>query len=320
MKKFLPIFISVFVIMFNVLSAHASGNILRGVDVKRGTDSYTIELTSTEPARVNKTIVSSNRILINLKNVNVSSNLTTKFNGNSVIDNVMVEPCGENSVNVMVQGDNVALSNIVFKEPSIVENTEDIVKNSFTSLFGILTGNSKTDKTVQYGTLLIFLAILFGEIRFIKSKFDELKAEKQQMLKDIERTKNFQDYLPGYGNAGIKKPYTTPIYGTGLSTVSTNKSVIRPFPTSNNLTLNSILKNKPAEPTMANKILNNTPSFGTLSVNDAVRPRQNMSDPFEKIRMNAHLKYLEEQTKRYKSAATVTDFQNEHRTRLNRIY
>lgn len=320
MKKFLPIMISVFVIMFNVLSANASGNVLRGVDVKRGADSYTIELTSTEPARVNKTIVSSNRILINLKNVNVSSNLTTKFNGNSVIDNVMVEPCGMDSVNVMVQGDNVALSNIVFKAPSFVENTEDMVKGSFTSLFSIFSGSSKTDKTVQYGTLLLFLAILFGEISFIKSKISELKAEKQQMLKDIERTKNFQDYLPGYGSAGVKKPYTTPIYGTGLSTVSTNKSVIRPFPTSDNLTVNAILKNKSANPTMLNKIIGNPPSFGSLAVNDTVHSRQNMSDPFEKIRLNAHLKYLEEQTKRYKSAATVMDLQNEHRTRLNKIY
>ena len=156
--------------MINVLSADASGNVLRGVDVKRGADSYTVELTSYEPARVNKTIVSSNRILINLKNINVSSNISTKFNGTAVIDNVMVEPCGVNSVNVMVQGDNIAYSNIVFKKPTMLETTEDTLKDSFSSLFSLLTGTSKTDKKIQYGTLLIFLLILAGEIRFIKSK------------------------------------------------------------------------------------------------------------------------------------------------------
>lgn len=320
MKKFLPVFISVFVIMMNVLSAHASGNILRGVDVKRGTDSYTIELTSSAPAKISKTIVSSNRILINLQNVNVSSNLSTRFNGSSVIDNVMVEPCGMNNVNVMVQGDNIAYSNIVFKEPSLIENTEDTIKDSFTSLFSILTGSSKTDKTVQYGTLLIFLCILFAEIRFIKSKYDELKSEKQQIIKDIERTKNFSDYLPGYGTAGIKKPYTTPVYGTAPSTVSTNKSVLRPLRTSESLTLNSLLSNRNTEKTLINKIVNNPPVFGSLSINENIPAGQSVSNPLERARLNKNIKYLEEMTRRYKSTATVNDFQNEHRTRLNRIY
>ena len=306
--------------MMNVLSANASGNILRGVDVKRGTDSYTVELTSTAPAKINKTIVSSNRILINLQNVNVSSKLSTKFNGSSVIDNVMVEPCGMNNVNVMIQGDNIAYSNIVFKQPTVIENTEDTIKDSFTSLFSILTGTSKTDKTVQYGTLLIFLFILIAEIRFIKSKYDELKTEKQQMLKDIERTKDFSDYLPGYGNTGIKKPYTTPVYGSFPTSVPVRKSALKPLRSSENLTLNSLLSNRTTEKTLINKIVNNAPVFGSLSIGDNVSAGKSVTNPLDRARLNQNIKYLEEMTRRYKSTATVNDLYKENRARLNRIY
>ena len=40
-------------------------------------------------------------------------------------------------------------------------------------------------------------------------------------MKNIEATKDFKDYLPGYGKAGIKKPYTTPVYRSNVP-VNTN--------------------------------------------------------------------------------------------------
>ncbi len=58
MKKWLPIFVSVLIITMNVLSADAAENILRGVNVRASENAYTIELTSTAPARMTKNIVS----------------------------------------------------------------------------------------------------------------------------------------------------------------------------------------------------------------------------------------------------------------------
>lgn len=326
MKKILPIFISVFLMIMNVLSANASENVLKGVDVKRGGEAYTIELTSTAPAMMTKTVVSANRIIINLKDIGVSSNVSTKFNGNSVIDNVIVEQSGRNSANIMIQGDNIAFSNIVFKEPNVIESAQDTVKDSFSSLFSVLSGSSG-NKTVQFGILGIFLIVLFAEIRFIKSKYDEFDLEKKKMLSDIEKTNDFQDYLPGYGSAGLKKPYTTPVYNKAkLVNAVSAKTKLKKFNTPETVTLNSLLRHTNNEHTLINRIVNNKPVFGTLSninINDNIPTNLKISDtisnPIQKAKMNANLSRLEEMTALYKDA-TKQDVEKEFRSRLNRIY
>ena len=326
MKKILPIFISVFLMIMNVLSANASENILRGVDVKRGGNNYTIELTSTAPARMTKNIVSANRIIINLKEIDVSSNLSTKFDGNSVIDNVIVEPSGRHSANIMIQGNGIAFSDVVFKEPNMMETTQDAIKDSFGSFFGVLFGSS-SDKTMQFGILGIFLIVLIAEIRFIKSKYDEFESEKQQMLSDIERTKDFKDYLPGYGTAGLKKPYTTPIYSKakGVNAV-TAKSKIGKIITPETATLNSILSNSNRESTLINRIVNNKPVFGSLSninIGDNIpanmKISERVSNPISKAKLKTNISHLEGMTALYNSA-TKQEVENEFRSRLNKIY
>lgn len=326
MKKILPIFISVFLMVMNVLSANASENILRGVDVKRSGNEYTVEITSVAPARMTKNIVSANRIIINLKEIGISSNLRTKFDGNSVIDNIIVEPSGRHGANIMIQGDKIAFSNIVFKEPSVFESTQDSIKDSFGSVLSVLSGSSG-DKNIQFGILGIFLIVLIAEIRFIKSKYDEFNLEKQQILNDIERTKDFQDYLPGYGSVGIKKPYTTPVYGKAKA-VNTVTAKTKPakFTTPETLTLNSILKNTNNEGTLINRIVNNKPVFGTLSninIGDNIPANIKISDtvsnPIAKAKFKANLNHLEEMTNLYKNA-TTQEIENEFRSRLNRIY
>ena len=325
MKKLLPIFISVFVMIVNVVSVQASSNILRGVDVRRGTEAYTIVLTSTAPADMTKTVVSSNRIILHLKNIDVSSNVSTKFNGNSVIDNVMVEPCGYNSANVMVQGDNIARSSVQFREPSTIETAGETLKASFSSLFSIMTGSSTQNRAIQWGTLGIFLLILFGELRFIASKFAELKQEKAEILKDIERTKDFKDYLPGYNRAGLKKPYTTPIYNNYANINIPKAKPVKPVSTPEIITLNNLLKQTPSETTMISRIVNQPNAFGTLSNvnigdNLPLNNKQTVSNPLKKLKMKAKIKQLEGITALYKENATVNDIQHDFRSRLNKIY
>lgn len=334
-KRLLPIFISVFVISVNVLCAEASGNILREVGVSINSDSntpYTVELTSTIPARMTKTIVSANRIIINLKDIRVSSNVTTKFNGNKVTDNIMVEPCGQDNVNVMVQGDNIAYSNIEFKSPTAFETTSDNIKSSFSSLFSILSGSSLQDRSVQLGLLIIFLSILIAEIGFIKSKYNELELEKAKMIKDIEATDDFQNYLPNYDKSSIlKKPYTTPIYNSTVVNTSVSRPhSMTPLKTKESMTLNSLLYNRNREDKIINRIVNNKPVFGELSnihfenLNPLTNVKSKISSPIEKSRLKANIKYLESMTEKYKSKTTtirdLNDIGQDMASRLNRIY
>ena len=325
MKKILPIIISVFIILINILPANAMDNVLRGVNVRKDKNSYTIELTSTVPARMTKNILSANRVIINLKDIEISKNLYTKYNGATVFDNVMVEPCGYGNVNVLIQGDNVAYSNVEFKAPTAVENAQETVKASFSSLFGILTNKSGTGRGVQFGILAIFLAILIGEARFIKSKYDELQTEKEKMLKDIENTKDFKNYLPGYGKTGLKKPYTTPLYTGRANTNIAVSNHLRHIKTPETITLNSLLKNNNQESKIIDRIINNTPVFGSLSninINDNVVPikKNTVSNPLERAKLKSNIKYLENVTSMYRTKAALENSETELRTRLNKIY
>ena len=48
--------------------------------------SDTIELTSTVPARMTKNILSANRVIINLKDIEISKNLYTKYQSECFLD------------------------------------------------------------------------------------------------------------------------------------------------------------------------------------------------------------------------------------------
>ncbi|MCD8378719.1 MAG: hypothetical protein LUB59_08035, partial [Candidatus Gastranaerophilales bacterium] len=306
MKKLIPVFISVVIININMLSAGAAENILRCVNVKTTPNAYTVELTSTTPAYMTKNIISSNRIIINLKNIEISDKLSTKFDGNAVIDNVMVEPCGANNVNIMIQGDNIAHSSVEFKSLNTMEQVEDSVASSFSSLANIMTGSGASNRTVQFLTLLIFGIILISEVKFIKSKYDELNAERQFMLKDIENTHDFKEYTPGYGYAGLKKPYTTPVWGySGNNLSGLRKNYLQKLRTPETITLNMLLNSNNQENKILDRIVNNKPVFGTLSsinIEDKMAPKDKsaISNPLTAGKLKQNIKYLQSLSEIYR--------------------
>jgi hypothetical protein len=316
MKKWLPIFISVVIITINVLSADASENILRSVNVKTLPNSYTIELTSTSPAKMTKNIVSANRIIINLRDVKVSNNLSTKYDGSAVIDNIIVEPSGFGSVNVMVQGDNIAYSDIAFKSPTKMETVEDSINSSFSSLVDMVTGSTGTNRAIQFAVLFIFLTIMIGEIKFIKSKYNELNAEKNMITKDIENTSSFKEYTPGYGKAGITKPYTTPIYGVAHNPSNIRANYLKRLKTSEATTLNMLIHNRNKESNIINQVVNKKAVFGSLSgktINENIAMNLKMAiettNPIEKAKYKGNLRYLDSISAMYDRNAQVADIQ-----------
>ena len=234
MKNIFLIFILAAVVTLSGLSAAAGQNILRGINIKSASASYTIELTADAPVSMTKRIVSANRIIIHLKNISIADNLTSKFARNAVIDNIMIEPLSRNATDIIIQGKNIAYSSIEFRTPSAAEIASG-------SVYSYLTGAAAhgVNRYIQFGILLLFGIILFCEIRFIKSKYDELRAERQFILADTENTGDFKDLMPGYGFSGIKKPYTTPIYGTNIrNALIKNKNLKVPETT----TLSMLLK------------------------------------------------------------------------------
>ena len=321
-KKLLPIFISVFIITGNMLCADASVNELKEVSVKKGANSYTIELTGNRPVSAKKNIISTNRIIVNLDNIDTAKNIKTKFEGHDSIDNIIVDSNGAGKTNIMIQGENIAYSNIHFKELSATEQIKNDIQASFISFYKSATGGSSNGKKFQFGVLFLLAAFIIGELRFIQTKYKELQLERAEIMKNIEATKDFKDYLPGYGKAGIKKPYTTPVYRSSVP-VNTNvnncKSPVSKLP--ENITLNNILKNTANnENVVIDRIVNNTPVFGTLSGLGTVRTApKTVSNPIES-RIKSNIRHLEAMTAYYKNKASMETAQETISSRLNKVY
>lgn len=297
MRKILPILISVFVIVLGMLSADASGNILHGVNVKTEPDSYTIELISDNPAHMTKRIVSANRVIVNLKDIEISDNLSTRFDGCSVTDSIMVDSGSRGEVNILVQGKNIAYSNIEFRRSVTPTLSKNSVFSLTTGLMSVFSGEKTVNNAFQYIALFILGIVLLCEIQFIRSKYKELEKEKQSMNKNIAETSGFKDFMPGYGAMGLKKPYTTPIY--------TNPLIYRlkNFNTSEATTLNMLSKRKPVKNIISNPTgytsfapVKQKINIETDNISTSV---QNVSDPIENSKLKLSIKQLEQTTKLY---------------------
>lgn len=325
MKKVLPILISVIVLVTNILAANAAENMLSGVNIKGGANSYTVELTTSTPAKMSKTIISANRILINLDNVKAINNITTKYDKNAVMDTVIVEPQGKN-VSIMLQGDNIAYSDIVFKEPTSIQQIQDNIVDTVAEA-GMSIIDFSTNKTVPCVLLLVLVGVLLAEVRFIKARYSELNHEKSLLEKDIERTSDFKEYTMGYGSQGIKKPYTTPIYSNPKDTSLVRANYLKRLQTLKTdeiVTLNSLLSNHGEETQIINKIVNPKPVFGSLS-NLKVEPNKTISNqtvtsPVSKSQLKSQLQHLETLSKLYQQSNDVEHTEETFQRRLNGLY
>lgn len=325
MKKVLQILISVVVLLTNVIAVSASENVLHCVDVKNGANSYTIELTTDEPAKMSKTIISANRVLVTLDNIKASNNIATKYDKNAVIDNVLVESFGDNSVSIMLQGDNIAYSDVTFKAPTSLKQIEDNVVDSISAI-ATLGSTAGQNKAVPCALLLVMVGILVAEVRFIKSKYKELNHEKSMLEKDIERTSEFKEHMVGYGSQGLKKPYTTPIYSNPKNTSLIRANYLQrlqTLQTPETVTLNSLLSNNNQETEIINKIVNNKPEavFGSLSnlVERQVTQTETspMTSPVSHAKLKSQLAHLETLSKLYQQSSESSDTLQK---RLNGLY
>lgn len=320
MKKVLLIFFSVIVILMNDLCANAAENMLSNIDIKRGANSYTIELTTTEPAKMSKTIISADRILVNLNDVKALNNVMTKYDSKTVIDNVIIEPQGKN-VSIMLQGDNIAYSDISFKSSTSIQQLENTVVDTISSV-GLNIAEFSKNKTIPSALLLILAGILVFEIRFIKSKYNELNEEKSLLEKDLERTSEFKEYTTGYGNQGLTKPYTTPIYSNPKNTSLVRANYLqrlKTLQTPEAVTLNSILSDRDSETEIIDKIINPKPVFGSLSNRTSLHEKETktVTSPVSKAKLKSQVEHLETLSKLYQQSSVGKD---SIERRLNGLY
>ena len=89
-------------------------NTLTEIEINTVDNGYGVVLKTDEVAQMKKTITSDNRMVIELKDVELSSDLNTIYNDVSDIDNVTVLPLAKNGIKIVLKGNNVANTKVSF--------------------------------------------------------------------------------------------------------------------------------------------------------------------------------------------------------------
>lgn len=236
-----------FGMMFSVLSAFADENVLQSIEIEPVKDTFNIVLVSDKAVDVKKTIQSSNKITLSMKDIRASKTLNTVYNNVSNVDSVVVEPQG-NGIKIFFQADNASASTVTFDAliatapiastkkatqslklnnpiesyaPIYKENYEDIKTSS---LFDKLkesstiasikdsidedTVSDTTNKAVSYGLIGL---LAFAVIKLFKRREPEMKIGLSQSLTDREI--NLHKNTLAMQQPSAEKPFTSVNYG-----------------------------------------------------------------------------------------------------------
>lgn len=111
MKKLLLLL--VIICFSNVCVQAATDNVLQSIQIDTFKDTYNIVLKSDEKPEAKRVISDENKMMLTLKGVRASQDLNTVYNATN-IDSITVEPAGNDTVNVLIQAQNVSHANLIF--------------------------------------------------------------------------------------------------------------------------------------------------------------------------------------------------------------
>lgn len=196
MKK---LFLTVSIILLTtVTSAMAGDNYLNSV-VLEGSEngSYNILLRSDAVASTKRIVENNNKIVLEIKGLTVSDDLSTIYKNTSSANGIIVENNGNNGVKIHVQGKNIANANIIFDTPASAP---------------IVVPDRVSKKTIGWSIFAgLALCILFAKSRNITVDSNaKIKAAVQKNMRDreIAMYKNYRKELltkPSIDNK-IKNP------------------------------------------------------------------------------------------------------------------
>ena len=130
------------ILVVTAMSANAANeekmNVLNSIEIDSLKDTYTITLDTKSEVNMKRTIQSANNMI--LTNIKPSKSLNTIYKNAAEVDSVMVEPVGDNSLNIIIQANNISNSAVTF-------NTEEATLEA-TNNKSVLDGTSakKTNK------------------------------------------------------------------------------------------------------------------------------------------------------------------------------
>lgn len=189
----------------------ASDNVLQAIQVNGAKDSYNIVLKSDDVAELKKTVQAPNKMIINLKGIRASKTINTIYNNTSNVDSVVVEPINDETVKILIQGENVANAEVNFdtlKTPlGVLDNStqqskpsgEVVLSNPMSSYKPVYNDNSdeeetdssfmaivakllKSKKVTGLATCFGIALLVFSGLKAIKGNDNEIKVGLSQSL------------------------------------------------------------------------------------------------------------------------------------------
>ena len=98
----------------------AMANTLSEVQISAEDSGYAIVLKTDETAQMKKIISSDNKMTLELKDVEVSSDLNTVYNNAADIENVTISPAAKSGVKIVFKGEGIANSKVSFENAKTV--------------------------------------------------------------------------------------------------------------------------------------------------------------------------------------------------------
>ena len=232
-------------IMFSTVSAFASDNVLQSIEIEPVKDTYNIVLVSDKAVDVKKTVQSSNKITLTMKDIRASQTLNTVYNNVSNIDTVMVEPQG-NGISIFFQADNAANATVSFDAliatapvksskniklnnpiesyaPIYKEDLENVKTSSLFDRFKASstvssikdsveesTSSDVAGKVISFGLVGL---LAFSVVRLFKRREPEMKIGLSHSLNQADGNMyNPMNNIPQI-NPNVERPFTTVNYG-----------------------------------------------------------------------------------------------------------
>ena len=182
MKKILLTVIMTLIISCGM--AFSAENYLNAVILEGTGSGYNVILRSDGIASVKRTVEDANKIVLNIKGLTASDNMTTLYRNTSAANGIIVENAGHNEVKIQIQGKNVSKSEIMFDNPAAAP---------------VVVPDKISNKAFGWGVLALFaICILFAKSRNIKvDSKEKINAAVRKNMRDreIAMYKNYRKEL-----------------------------------------------------------------------------------------------------------------------------
>ncbi len=103
--------------LFTNLTVSAAENYLNSVVISKTEDETSVILRTDNVSKVKKEIITSDKIILNLKSVTQAANITTLYKNVSDVNGLVIQNQGNNSLKIYIEAPGISKANVVFETP-----------------------------------------------------------------------------------------------------------------------------------------------------------------------------------------------------------